>query len=186
MSRSLVLRDALPQSAVSATQSPVPVIRDATAEDARAVAQIRIGSLSVALNTLLPASVLASIRAGERERFTSCMRWERMFVCQVDDDVVGWVSACPSSDIDLADAVEISGLHVRPSKWRQGYGSSLLLRVLSEACAVGAGVVAVWIPDGYSAAKSFYQMRGFVRDGSRKTIAMADGVMMAGRYRMLL
>ena len=166
------------------------VIRPATADDARGLAEAHIASWRVAYRGLLPQSVLDGLSVDERTT-----RWEHSLEAGDDDvrvaadasgNIGGFVATCPSRDDDATDTVgELRAIYLRGDLWGQGVGRRLH----------GAGIQALsgrfdeatlWVLDGNARARGFYERQGWRADGARKRLAIQEADVGEVRYRRAL
>ena len=63
---------------------------------------------------------------------------------------------------------EILCIHSLPDHWRQGYGSKLMDRVLSDIAEAGYPRVMLWVFADNARARAFYAAKGFTTEGVRK------------------
>lgn len=170
---------------------PNLLIRPATQDDARGIAEVHVASWKAAYTQLLPNEKLAQLDVDHRER-----RWRdildgaeaaelRAWVAIVNDATVGFVVTQPSMDEDLERSVhELSALYLVPNVWRAGIGSALLEKAVHELRQAGVPEVALWVLEANDGAITFYKTRGWSfdkRDPSFKDFGAA-----AVRYRKKL
>lgn len=148
------------------------VVRDATPDDARAIAAVHVHSWQDGYRDLMPAELLDGLSVDHRER-----AWRelldggdaRMLVAEVDDSVAGFAAFVHRSrDDDAADGTaEIAALYVDPTCWRRGVATALLREALVRLSLSGAEEVTVWVLDGNAAGIAFYEEARFGADGAR-------------------
>lgn len=84
--------------------------------------------------------------------------------------VVTWTRSFAVPD-ELAEPgrrlAHVSGLFVHPERWRQGIAAELLDRAELAMRARGFGLAELWTPED-APARSFYEARGWRRDGRRE------------------
>jgi GNAT superfamily N-acetyltransferase len=92
----------------------------------------------------------------------------------------------PSRDDDATPNVgEVFALHVAPTSWGRGVGSTLLRRTLEQLRASGSVGVSLWVIDGNARARRFYEHQGWHLDGTQRTSArIADSPLREVRYRI--
>lgn len=150
------------------------VIRLATPDDARAIAEVHIRTWDVAYRGLVPDAVIDAITLEEREA-----KWRAiaataapLFVSERHGTIIGFLSmVVPSRDDDATDdTAEIGGLYVDPSLWRSGIANALVTRALSWLVDDGAwSDVTLWVLEANERAHGFYSAAGFGPDGARGT-----------------
>ena len=85
-------------------------------------------------------------------------------VAQEGADVRGFcaLEGAPGSD----GAAEIRARYVEPASWRAGVGSALLAVALELLRERGVAAVTLWVFEGNSGARVFYERHGFAPDGA--------------------
>jgi RimJ/RimL family protein N-acetyltransferase len=167
-------------------------IRPATRADAKAIAALHLASYRAAYEGLIPAEVLSSLRAEDRQR-----RWQvslndpqrQTLVAQDDDDaltLIGFAEVGPSRDDDAAAGTgELIALHVFQSRWRQGAGRALHDAAIATLAAWGFQIVTLWVLTGNTRARTFYEAMGWNHDGTAREY-LAWGIKVPEvRYRTL-
>ncbi|QXI30727.1 GNAT family N-acetyltransferase [Pseudomonas vanderleydeniana] len=108
------------------------MIRSALPSDAKAIAQIHVGSWQSAYRDLMPAEYLNSLGANLARReshwFRSIEADEcKVFVAELDGQVVGWISLGASRDEDAAatNTGEVMAIYVLADFWQMGVGLAL-------------------------------------------------------------
>lgn len=138
------------------------VLRDATPDDARAIAIFQTVSWREAYAGLVPAEYLERVDANLREA-----RWRDRLVggdrqASVAEDageVVGVVS-WGTSDVDDVPALELKSLYVAA----EHRGSTVAARLLVRA--IGTSPAHLWVFTDNPRARAFYGKHGFVLDGT--------------------
>jgi ribosomal protein S18 acetylase RimI-like enzyme len=143
-----------------------PTIRDATPQDARAIAAIGVDGWRVGYRGLVPDEDLAGISLDGREA-----RWAEIlagdaswtFVAEVGGEVAAFCSvARPSRDEDAGPrTAEIAALYVAPERWRTGLGSVLLDAAIAELEAGPWTEVTLWVFAANLRGRAFYDAHGF-------------------------
>ncbi|WP_121253260.1 GNAT family N-acetyltransferase [Nocardioides ferulae] len=144
-------------------------LRRARPEDAEPLTDLHLDCWDDAYTGLMPQSTLAERRAGRAERVE---KWRAIlaeageedatWVAEDPDGMVGFASAGPGRDNDLAGEIdtEVKALYVRASRWGSGVGYALF-----EA-AVGDRAAYLWVLAGNDRAIRFYERQGFRLDGT--------------------
>jgi ribosomal protein S18 acetylase RimI-like enzyme len=143
-----------------------PRIREATLDDARAIAAIGIEAWRVGYRGIVSDEHLARLSLDDREaRWVDVLSDEhaRTFVAEVRGVVAGYCAvAAPSRDQDAApDTAELAALYVRPDRWRTGLGSALLARALAELESGRWTEVTLWVFAANERGRAFYAAHGF-------------------------
>jgi GNAT superfamily N-acetyltransferase len=167
-------------------------VRSATITDAEAIAAVHVHAWRVAYRGLMPDHVLEGLE--EAQYVTRWRRWldastTNVFVAADGDRVVGFTSFQPArdADVDASEVAEIPMLYVDPALWRSGVGTALLARAIGEVRARSFRTVVLWVLETNAAARSFYESRGFVNDGTTKNDVLLTGTLLPEvRYRKQL
>ena len=166
------------------------LIRPATIDDARAIAEIGVLGWQAAYRGMLGADFLAGLSIGAREvAWTMALesdpdRAAPTCVAERDGRVVGYVSSGPPRDEDLsAPTAEVYAIYVLPAEWRSGAGRALLISAASHWHACGAGEVVLWVLEDNLASRSFYEAMGWRPDGARQSVVLGGTMVTEVRYR---
>jgi len=170
------------------------MIRRALPFDARAIAQVHISSWQEAYRDLMPAPYLNALQASlaQRESFwnSSIESGEStLWVAQVDNEVVGWISVGPSRDEDTAgqNAGEVMAIYVLASHWHTGVGLALWNAGVQYLTEQGHTHLTLWVLSQNVRAIRFYRRAGCVEDtGSERTLQRAGVTLEEVRYRLAL
>jgi ribosomal protein S18 acetylase RimI-like enzyme len=171
--------------------SDVVHIRRARPTDARAIAEVHVGTWREAYHGLLPASFLAGLSVETRERFWSSelgvTPTERMpWLAESGGQVVGFVSAGPARDVDARPEVgEVYAIYVLPDCWDRGVGRDLLRHAESDLRSHGYSAATLWVLADNNRACRFYERSGWLRDGAR-TESIGGIELEELRYRLTL
>jgi ribosomal protein S18 acetylase RimI-like enzyme len=150
-------------------------IRPATRADADVIAALHLASYRAAYKGLIPAEILSSLRAEDRQQ-----RWhlslndpQRQALIAQDGDgapaVIGFAEVGPSRDHDAeAGTGELMALHVVQSRWRQGAGRVLHDAALTALAARGFQEVTLWVLTGNGRGRAFYEAMGWSYDGTAR------------------
>jgi GNAT superfamily N-acetyltransferase len=146
----------------------VLAVRDATDDDARAVAEVHVASWHAAYAGLIPADVLAELSVEERAAM-----WRRTLrdpahhlLVLAAPGVVGFASCGPCrTDPDRG---ELYALYLDPAWWGRGGGRPLHDAALDRLAAAGHRTAALWVLRGNARAIRFYRARGWGPDGAEK------------------
>jgi GNAT superfamily N-acetyltransferase len=159
--------------------------------DAPQLAQVATSAWRVGFRGLLPQPFLDGLDpARSRDRWEADLSAERVapphfLVAQMHAVVCGFSVFGPSRDEDAgADVAELFALHVMPSCWGLGVGSTLLRRTLAQLRAQGSVAASLWVIDGNTRARRFYEHQGWSFDGSERTTArISESPLRELRYR---
>jgi GNAT superfamily N-acetyltransferase len=153
-------------------------VRNATADDARAIAEIHVASWQEGYRGQLPESYLTSLSADAREtRWAQALRdGAAVLLAEHAGKPLGFVAFGPSRDDDApAMCAEIYALYVHPAAWSTGTGQALHDGALAALAAGGSTTVTLWVLTSNDRARRFYSRRRWQLDGATKIIE-PDGV----------
>jgi ribosomal protein S18 acetylase RimI-like enzyme len=148
-------------------------LRDATPDDAEAIATVHVASWQVAYRGLMPDVVLDGLSVDDRAH-----RWaERLAVraprthtvLVVDDDaVLGFASTGPARDDDDPAAGELYAIYLDPRAWSRGHGARVHAGALESLRTDGFTRACLWVLDANERALQFYRRQGWVETGETK------------------
>jgi len=144
------------------------VIRRATADDARGIAEVHTRAWQVAYRHLFPPEALDAISVDEREE-----RWRQnladddveVLVAEEDGRVAAWATVGPSRDLDCDG--ELYGIYAAPEAWGGGAGGAVMERALEELRARFQEAI-LWVLSDNPRARRFYEKHGWTLDGATK------------------
>lgn len=150
-------------------------IRDTTAADARAIAEVYVRSWQAAYRGLMPDDLLDSLSVENPEQewgswLASPAPRQGCLVAEEDGKVVGFVRFGSSRDEDAAeDAGEVYAIYVVPEAFGTGTGRELFAhanRILRER---GFTAATLWVLEANERARRFYEAAGWRPDGAITT-----------------
>ena len=145
-------------------------IRRATSEDARAVAEVHVGSWRHAYRGMLPDAYLDRLSIDDREamwRDALADDPTDVFVAEDGERVVGFASLGPSRDADASEDVgEILTIYVEPSAMGAGVGRELLRATIQALRDRTYRRATLWVLEANERARRFYEKAGWTWDGS--------------------
>lgn len=146
------------------------VVRQATVEDAHAIATVHVRSWQQAYAHVFPRERLAAISVDEREGLARTMlsRPERgaVVVAEVEGAVAGHASVGPARDVEGAG--EVYAIYADPAHWDRGVGRALMRRALELLRERGYEEAVLWVLDDNPRARRFYEAGGWRLDGARR------------------
>jgi GNAT superfamily N-acetyltransferase len=145
------------------------LIRPATADDARALAELEVRAWRWAYVDFVAEEDMITV--ADREERWSTRGVDGAFVAEVDGRVVGVVQ--------VDDEGQLRGLYVEPAAQGAGLGAELHDHALEELRRRGVGAATLWVFEANGHARGFYERRGWAVDGEMSTAAEAPEV----RYR---
>lgn len=162
----------------------MPVVRPAAASDARPMVDVRLASWRAAYGPLLPPRVWNTMDpAAMADRFAPRLAASdpRALVAEIDGAVRAYSLFGPSRDDDQDGTDEVYAIYAHPDNWSTGLGRALMAATLDEL----GRPVTLWVLEANDRARRFYEIAGFLPDGSRKPADMPGGVRLPEmRYRL--
>ncbi|EIK60939.1 MULTISPECIES: GNAT family N-acetyltransferase [Pseudomonas] len=170
------------------------MIRRALPADAKAIAQVHISSWQDAYRDLMPAQFLSGLQAtlARREAY-----WARsiasgestVWVAEVGQQIVGWISVGASRDEDAvqAKAGEVMAIYVLAGHWQTGVGLALWKAGLQDLLAQGYERLTLWVLAGNERAIRFYRRAGCVEEaGTERDLERGGVALVEVRYGLPL
>ncbi|KLU24156.1 hypothetical protein EOS_21740 [Caballeronia mineralivorans PML1(12)] len=159
-------------------------IREATVEDAEAIAKIHVNSWQAAYQGILPDGYLAKLTVEARSeawRQSIMSGRPRVLVADAntdtDETILGWIAFGRSRDGDKDyHWAEVETLYIAPAFWRKGVGKRLIDAARHVLKSAGYTDVALWVLLDNRRARAFYKRAGFVCDNSSR------GVQLGGKW----
>ncbi|WP_052573725.1 GNAT family N-acetyltransferase [Haloferula sp. BvORR071] len=160
------------------------MIREATFQDATAIARIHVGTWRIAYAGIVSDDYLASLSVEKRiksweERLTDGRT--TILVAEKDGQVIAWASGGASRDADAGSDAEVYAIYVSPEHWACGVGSELMTRM--EDSLPDRGSTTLWVLQDNQRAIRFYHRIGYRPDGTRKEIRLGDADLCEVRFR---
>ncbi|AUX41232.1 acetyltransferase [Sorangium cellulosum] len=170
------------------------VIRRAQPADAATIARVEVDSWRAAYLGLVPAAVLNALSAPAREaswrRILShaAATGTRAFLLCTGGAAIGFASAGPTrdEDDDPGDVGELYTLYLLPVAWGRGLGAALLDTAQADLARRRHRTMTIWVLEGNTRARRFYELSGFARDGARRAAPVGPGSLPEIRYRRAL
>lgn len=167
-------------------------IRDATRDDAGAIARVHVASWRAAYDGLMPASVLAGLDEGVRaDRWRSLLESRPRYavlVVEADGCVVGFLSLGPVREESLPDPRlgEVTALYLDPEHCGRGLGRALIAAGRARLAMLGFGEAVLWVLETNGRARDFYAADGWRPDGATKMEQLHSAIVHEVRYRRSL
>ena len=140
-------------------------IRRALADDARAIANVRVEGWRTAYRGLIPDAYLDGMRVEASEAL-----WQRVlgaapnrtcvFVAEHDGDVVGFGAGNMLDPPKLGCDAELTAIYLLSSHRRTGIGRRLVSAVAATQRSFGATSLLTWVIAGNRPARAFYEALG--------------------------
>lgn len=179
------------------------VISRAEADDAAGLAEVHNRAWQTAYRGQMPDAFLDAL---DLDRRTAMWRTfletqpptgtdTSVFVARVEGRIAGWVLVGPTRDnpFEAADQSrnednvgEVFAINLDPDFFRQGIGTLLMERGVGQLRDLGFRRITLWVLDGNSRARSFYDQLGWVHDGAKKTGNFGGAELVELRYQLTL
>jgi ribosomal protein S18 acetylase RimI-like enzyme len=161
-------------------------VRRATLADAPAMGRVVVRAWQAAYRGHMPDDYLDGLRAEDRAAY-----WEgvlgredlrgTILVVERDGEVIGFAAVGPSPDPEGAG--ELYAINLDPDHWGTGAGRALLGEAQAELARLGFGETVLWVLTGNARARRFYEIAGWVADGSERTGEVFGITVPEVRYR---
>lgn len=168
---------------------PTSRIRPAEPADARALAVIHVTCWRAAYAGIMPDALLAGLSVEDRERSwrrnleTPASSEGHTWLVEVAGRALGFASTGPCRDADRPSGFELWALYLDPAAWGRGLGRALMAFVLADAAARGHDTLSLWVLDGNTRGRRFYEAAGFRADGGAKIEIEGGAELPHLRYR---
>lgn len=156
------------------------IIRPATIDDARGIAEVHVRSWQVAYRGLLPDSFLASLSVEKREAM-----WAKLLaagtpslvVAEVARQIVGFsvFGRCRDEGVGPTD-YELEAMYVSPAHWSTGVGRKLWQSSKETLLKAGATSISLWVLAENERAIQFYRAAGFYAEDGMARVSDLAGV----------
>ena len=157
-------------------------VREATPDDADAIAHVHVETWRAAYGAVLPAAAFdpAARRRWWREVLArgNASGW----VAEARGTLVGFASTGVARD-EPADVGELYAIYVLPESWGTGAGRALIERAEQSLRGAGFREAMLWVLEGNERAERFYRAAGWVHDGGRKVEEFQGAEVAELRYR---
>jgi GNAT superfamily N-acetyltransferase len=166
-------------------------IRDATVDDADAVALVHVHGWLWGYRGLLPDEYLDGLSAERRaEQWRSWLLEPgrtRTRLAEEDGACVGFAVSGPSRDPGADDDTgEVYAIYVEEEVAGTGVGTELLGSAVAWLTERGFARATLWVLEGNARARRFYEREGWTLDGAAKSEPREDFTMDEVRYAMSL
>jgi ribosomal protein S18 acetylase RimI-like enzyme len=150
------------------------IIRTARVPDAEAITHVRVAAWRAAYRGLMPESYLdrADLEDTEaehlRDRLRSIGDGAHISVAEVGGRIVGYCAyGCAGGDGTEPARGDVYDLYVHPDVWHRGIGRRLLVYATHHFKAQGFGEATLFVIEGNTRARKFYEQAGWKTDGYR-------------------
>lgn len=140
-------------------------IRPATKQDTKALAYVQTESWKSAFQNILSEEDLLKRTGLEKTEAMYGRVLQNPGIRVLLEEVEGrphCMAAWGPNRADLGETVaELICIHSLPDKWRQGYGSMMMDRILADIREAGFSEVMLWVFEQNQRARKFYEKHGF-------------------------
>jgi ribosomal protein S18 acetylase RimI-like enzyme len=147
-------------------------IREATPEDAEAIAGIHVRAWQAAYRGQLSDEYLDGLRVDDRlEMHRIALRSPppeyRMWIADDGGHPVGFAVTGKSEDADAEDrTAELYAIYLEPERMGTGAGRTLFAHAVDDLRDRGYRVVTLWVLETNERARRFYEVAGWKHDGT--------------------
>ncbi len=154
-------------------------VREAQVEDAEGIGSVHVRAWQHAYAGLMPQEFLDRLDVARGARhwravLSGEVEWEGgstvdALVALRDGTVAGFVVAGSSRDPDVDESIgELHAINVDPDHWGTGVGAALFEAAEARLRAAGYRRATLWVVDGNTRARRFYERYGWAPDGTEK------------------
>jgi ribosomal protein S18 acetylase RimI-like enzyme len=141
------------------------VIRSARADDAEAIARVRVDSWRETYRGMIPQAYLDAMKLEESRALwekvlTAGSKTVSVFVAEHGTEIVGFGSGNMLAELRHGFDAELSAVYVRREFQRAGIGRRLVVETALSQRARGASGLIVWVIAGNKGARAFYERLG--------------------------
>ncbi|MBO3743423.1 GNAT family N-acetyltransferase [Actinoplanes flavus] len=163
------------------------VIRQATLDDAAALAVVHVRTWQVAYAGQVPGDYLDSLDPADREpgwrSWLSGISPPAAVLVWDDGGVPVGFAALRGSRDGEAGVGEITAIYLLPEHWGRGAGRALMAAALRHLADAGFGAATLWVLGSNVRARRFYEAAGWRPDGARKVDDSRGFPLAEVRYR---
>jgi GNAT superfamily N-acetyltransferase len=161
-------------------------VRPATVADAPAMGRVHVRAWQAAYRGHMPDGYLDGLRVSDRAaHWEGALRREDLpgviLVAERAGEVIGFAAVGPSRDPEGAG--ELYAINLDPAHWGTGAGRALLEAAQAELARPGIDETVLWVLSGNARARRFYEIAGWVADGSERTSEVFGVTVHEVRYR---
>lgn len=147
-------------------------IRKVKVGDEQSLALIQTESWKAAFKDIVPEELLKNCT--EINRATTMYKElldENIgngYILEIDGKphCIAWWDA--TREKDMPGYAELICIHSLQDKWRSGYGSKMMSRIMEDVSAAGYSKIMLWVFDNNTRAINFYKKHGFVATGKKQ------------------
>ncbi len=166
-------------------------VRDATADDAPAVARVHVDSWRAAYVGLLPRAVLDGLSVAQRTRHWRRVLGpsspERVVMAEREGRVLGFAHVGPAHDADTTPSTgQLHTIYLDPGCWGTGVGRAVHDTGLARLRDDGYRDAVLWMLSTNARADRFYRRQGWERDGRIRVQQFGGAVVIDHRWTRAL
>ncbi len=156
------------------------IVRAALADDARAIAEVRVAAWRAAYREIMPPGYLASLDSrqgieGLVRAIQSPQSLFRLKVAVAAGVVVGFVIVGMPRYQARPETLELRALNIHPDHWRPGVARLLVQEALEDTKAQRYARLELWCLAGNAPARRLYESSGFVLTEESRTTSALTG-----------
>ncbi len=156
------------------------IIRDATLDDAAALARVHVAAWRAGYRGMMPDAFLDALDPTTRgDRWRAILagrgRDKRLFVAVEGDELVGFADVGPLRPAPERDRGELYAINVHPRAWGSGVSVLLLDRATRALAELGFRGAVLWCLRGNARARRFYERESWRTDGAELAKAVTEG-----------
>jgi GNAT superfamily N-acetyltransferase len=151
------------------------VVREARADDARAIAEVSVASRRWSYRYLVAERDLEDLSVEQTtadfaDGLAKLPPGAAVFVAELNGRVVGYAYVLPSPDADVpAETSELGSLYVTEEVAGTGVAPTLMDAAIEHAHANGHGILTLWVRRENGRARRFYEKHGMRADGTERS-----------------
>lgn len=173
---------------------PTALVRPARVGDEPGIARVHVASWQDAYRGHMPADYLAALDVDQRaeawhQRLPAARRSRGdVLVAICGGDIVGFAhfGSSRDQDADPGRTGEIGAIYLQPESIGQGFGRLLMKRAVAGLAGHGYANATLWVLEGNTRARRFYERAGWTPDGAAKTDHSRSFPIPEVRYRRSL
>ena len=157
------------------------IIRPATADDAQAIAAVRVASWRATYRGVVPDTYLDALTETESvERWRALAAGEvggaALLACEAEGRICGFAAYGAARAPAHGHSGELYATYYLPQATGKGYGSAMLRRVIAGLRDLGHDDMIVWVMEANARGRRFYEniLKARLLDGSRQSFEI-DG-----------
>lgn len=154
---------------------PEITIREAVVTDAEGRARVHVETWQHAYRGQMPDVLLDNLSVEQRtqahtQRLSNPAPRSHRLVALDEEDILGFCDVGASREPDADEqAGELYALYVHPHSMGKGIGSALIDEAMRQMRAEGFTRATLWVLTSNTAARQFYERKGWSADGTTKT-----------------